>query len=138
VVIEVDITSMTPMVDSKIELMTNGRSHSSGYIFILGGWSNQISAIARLDEHGADRKERKPTGVQGAGPHHWRIEKKGGHLEWYLDGRPYLSFDDPQPLDGEGHDRLAFSNWQNTLRYDNLKVWAYDAAPKVATSTTAR
>jgi hypothetical protein len=138
VVVEVDITSETDLVDAKIELMTDGRTHQSGYIFILGGWSNQISAIARMDEHGKDRKDRRPTGVVGKRPYHWRIEKKGGDLKWYIDGQLYMSFTDPAPLDGPGHDRLAFSNWQNQLRYDNLRIWAYADAPAVKTSTTAR
>lgn len=138
VVVEVEVTSETPIVDSKIELMTNGRAHASGYVFILGGWSNAISSIARLDEHGADRKEKKPTGISGAGTHRWRIEKRGGRLDWYVDGQPYMSFDDPEPLDGPGQDRLAFSNWQNRVRYDNLKIWPLDQAPPIKTSTTGR
>lgn len=128
-VLEVDVTSETALVDSKIELMTDGRTHQSGYVFILGGWSNKISVIARLDEHGADRKERSPTGVTGPGTWRWRIEKKGGELRWYIDGKLYMSFDDPRPLHGPGHDRLAFSNWQNQVRWDNLRVWPHDAAP---------
>ena len=129
VVVEVDITSETAAVDAKIELMTDGRTHQSGYIFILGGWSNKLSVIARLDEHGRDRKQKGPTGVQGNKTYHWRIEKKGGKLKWYIDGDLYMSFDDPKPLHGPGHNRLAFSNWQNQLRYDNLKIWPYDQAP---------
>lgn len=137
VVVEVDVMSETPIVDGKIELMTDGLRHQSGYVFILGGWSNTISCIARLDEHGADRKERKPTGVSGNRAYRWRIEKRGGELKWYLDGKPYMSFSDPAPLHGPGHNRLAFSNWQNQLRYDNLKVWAYDQAPPVSTASAA-
>lgn len=129
-VLEVDVTSLTRDVDCKIELMTDGRRHQSGYIFILGGWKNTISAIARLDEHGRDRKERRPTGVTGDKTHRWRIEKKGGDIRWLIDGEPYLSFSDPEALDGPGHDRLAFSNWLNQVKYDNLSIWPYDQAPK--------
>lgn len=128
-VVEVDVTSDTRTVDSKIELMTDGRRHQTGYIFILGGWSNTISAIARLDEHGRDRRERKPTAVTGPKTYRWRIEKKGGDIRWLIDGEPYLTFSDPNPLQGPGHDRLAFSNWLNRVRYDNLSVWPYDQAP---------
>ena len=135
VVVEVDVRSETTAVDSKLELMTDGRTHQSGYIFILGGWSNQISAIARLDEHGKDRREKRPTEVVGNKTYRWRIEKKGGDLKWYVDGRLYLTFEDPKPLDGPGHDRLALSNWQNQLRYDNLQIWPYADAPPVKTST---
>jgi hypothetical protein len=137
VVVECDVKSETATVDSKIELMTNGRAHASGYVFILGGWQNKISAIARLDEHGTDRRERSPTGVSGSKSYHWRIEKKGGDIRWYLDGKLYLSFEDKQPLQGPGNNRLAFSNWQNQVRYDHLRIWPYDQAPAISTSTTA-
>jgi hypothetical protein len=137
VVVEVDVKSETPLVDSKIELMTDGKKHQSGYVFILGGWKNKISAIARLDEHGGDRKERSPTGVVGDRTYRWRIEKKGGAIRWYLDGELYLSFDDPEPLQGPGNNRLAFSNWQNQIRYDNLRIWPYDQAPPLRPTETS-
>lgn len=137
VVVEVDVKSETDAVDSKIELMTDGFRHQSGYIFILGGWSNRLSVIARLDEHGDDRKVRQPTGATSGRWYHWRISKRGGELTWLIDGQPYLAFHDPQPLDGPGHNRLAFSNWQNQVRYDNLRIWAYAEAPPVRTSSAA-
>lgn len=136
-VVEVDVMSESDIVDSKIELMTDGRTHQSGYIFILGGWGNRLSVIARLDEHGADRIVKEPTGVTGKRAYQWRIEKKGGELRWLIDQKPYMSFSDPKPLDGPGHNRLAFSNWQNQVRYDNLRIWPYDQAPPVQTSTQA-
>ncbi len=130
VVIEVDVRSETPIVDAKLELMTDGRTHQSGYVFILGGWSNQISVIARLDEHGTDRVEKRPTGVTGPRTYRWRIEKQGGELRWLLDGQPYMTFSDREPLQGVGHNRLGFSNWQNHIRYDNLRIWKLADAPK--------
>lgn len=138
VVVEVDTFSETPIVDTKIELMTDGRTHQSGYIFILGGWSNALSAICRLDEHGADRVTKQPTGATGNRWYRWRIEKKGGSLRWLLDGQPYMAFDDAKPLHGPGNNRLAFSNWQNQIRYDRLRVWAHgDAPPPSAASQGA-
>lgn len=135
-VVEFDARSETPFVDTKLELMTNGKDHQSGYVFILGGWNNTISCIARLDEHGRDRVVKHPIGVVGNRTYRWRVEKKGGALRWYLDGKLYMSFDDPAPLHGPGHNRLAFSNWQNEIAYDNLSIWPYDQAPPVRTSTT--
>ena len=136
VVMEVDIKSELPIVDAKIELMTDGRTHQSGYVFILGGWSNKLSVIARLDEHGKDRKVKSPTDVKGNETYKWRIEKKGGNLKWYLDGQLYMTYNDPKPLDGSGHNRLGFGNWQNQIRFDNLKIWDYADAPTIRTSTT--
>ena len=138
VVVEVDVMSETSDVDVKVELMTDGRRHESGYIFILGGWSNSLSCIARMDEHGRDRKVKQPTGVNGSRWYRWRIEKKGGDIRWLIDGKPYLSFSDDEPLDGPGHDRLAFNNWKNKVRFDNLRIWAYADAPQVATSSVVR
>ena len=138
VVVEVDVMSETGDVDSKIELMTDGRRHESGYIFILGGWSNSLSCIARMDEHGRDRKVRQPTGVNGNKWYRWRVEKKGGDIKWLIDGKPYLAFQDEEPLEGPGHDRLAFTNWQNKVRYDNLRIWPFEKAPPVSTSSVAR
>ena len=137
-VLEVDVHSETRTVDSKIELMTDGKTHQSGYIFILGGWSNKLSVIARLDEHGDDRKQKGPTNVVGNRTYRWRIEKKGGDIRWYMDGDLYMTYSDPNPLSGPGHDRFALSNWQNRIRWDNVKIWPYDDAPPIDTSTTAR
>jgi len=137
VVVEVDVFSELPIVDAKVELMTDGRTHQSGYVFILGGWSNKLSVIARLDEHGKDRKVKSPTNVKGKTQYRWRIEKKGGELKWLIDGKPYMSYRDPKPLDGPGNNRLGFGNWQNQIRFDNLQIWAYQDAPSVKTSTVS-
>jgi hypothetical protein len=78
-----------------------------------------------------------PTKVVGKRWYHWRIEKQGGEIRWYLDGKPYMTYSDPHPLDGPGHNRLAFSNWQNQVRYDNLRIWPLASAPPIKTSTLA-
>ena len=53
---------------------------------------------------------------------HWRIERKGGLLSWSIDGKPFMQFDDPFPLEGPDHDRFGFSSWQADLYFDNLKI----------------
>ncbi len=145
VVVEVDVYSETREVDSKIELMTDGRTHQSGYVFIMGGWSNKMSVIARLDEHGDDRVVKQPTGVTGGKWYRWRVEKRAakrgqydGHkLTWLVDGKHYMEFFDAAPLHGSGHNRLGFGNWQNQIRFDNVKIWAAKDAPAVVTSTSS-
>jgi hypothetical protein len=108
--------------DIKFEIFGNGRDHASGYVGIFGGWGNTISAIARLDEHGADRQERSDRKVEIGKTYRMRIERRGGSLRWLIDGEPFLSFEDPQPLAGAGHDRFGFSGWEADLFFDNLKI----------------
>jgi hypothetical protein len=108
--------------DIKFEVFGDGRSHASGYLCIFGGWGNQISAIARLDEHGGDRRERRDRKVEPGRTYHMRLERRGHVLSWWIDGQPFLTFDDPAPLAGPGHDRFGFSSWQADLFFDNLRV----------------
>lgn len=108
--------------DIKFEVFGNGRDHASGYVCIFGGWGNQISVIARLDEHGADRQARRDRRVEPQRTYHMRIERRGTLLRWLIDGEPFLSFDDPRPLQGRGHDRLGFSSWEADVFFDNLVI----------------
>ncbi len=124
VVVEFDARSESAAGDLKCEIFGDGRAHASGYILVQGGWNNTISVIARLDEHGTDRKERRDTRVEKGRTYHWRIERKGGLLRWYVDNALFMEFLDPAPLSGRGHDRLAFSSWDSDLYFDNLRIEA--------------
>lgn len=156
VAVEFDARSESPQGDIKVELFGDGSDHSSGYVFIHGGWNNSVSIISRLDEHGvalsrlqeqarakaqqlglpeADlvttgvfkpdtrmRVEANPFKVEIGKTYRWRIERRGGHIRWTIDGQPFMEFSDPFPLAGKGHDRLGFSSWDATLFFDNLRV----------------
>ena len=119
-----DAQSTSRTGDLKWECFGNGRDHESGYVFIFGGWNNTISAIARLDEHGTDRKERKDFRVDPARVYRMRLERKDGHLKWFVDDAIFLEWDDPDPLAGRRHDRFAFSAWETPGLYDNLRIEA--------------
>ena len=128
-VIELDAWSNSDAGDIKIEAWGDGKSfakaasyNATSYVFIFGGWQNHISAIARMDEHGADRKTRTDIKVVKGQKYHFRIERRNGHLDWQIDGQPFLSFDDPAPLDGPGHSYLAINDWEAELHFDNLKI----------------
>jgi len=137
VAVEFDVRSESHEGDIKVEIFGDGYDHASGYVLIHGGWSNTLSVIARLDEHGTAlaraevgtlkkdsriRVEAKPFPVEQGRRYHWRIERRGGLLSWSIDGAPFMSFDDPFPLAGPGHDRLGFSSWESQLYFDNLTV----------------
>ncbi len=135
--VEFDARSESPDGDVKCEIFGDGYSHASGYILIFGGWSNNITAIARLDEHGVPvtgnfpsplpndgrvRVERRDMKVAQGQMYHWTIRRQGEHLAWQLDGQPVLEIIDHEPLRGSGHDRFAFSTWDVDAFYDNLKI----------------
>lgn len=122
VAVEFDVRSEASEGDIKAEIFGNGRDHASGYVMVFGGWSNSISVLARLDEHGRDRKENRGLKVQKGKTYRIRLERKGTLLSWYADGALMMQWDDPAPLRGRGHDRFGFSSWEADLYFDNLKI----------------
>jgi hypothetical protein len=126
VAIEFDARSETSSGDRsgdiKFEVFGDGRNHASGYVCIFGGWGNTVSVIARLDEHGADREERADRKVEPGRTYHMRLERRGGTLRWFVDGALFLEYEDPEPLQGRGHDRFGFSGWAADLFFDNLRI----------------
>jgi len=123
VTVEFDARSQSPDGDIKFEIFGDGKRHASGYILIFGGWKNTISCIARLDEHGADRLEKRERGlVQPEKTYHMKVVAEGKELLWYIDGQLFLRYFDAQPLRGPGHDRFAFNNWRSPLYFDNLVI----------------
>ena len=130
--IELDAWSTEQRGDIKIELFGDGHSYdpdgggytATGYELIFGGWYNSKSIIARLDEHGKDIVERKDPKVVANQHYHWKIERQGKLVRWYIDdmASPFLQYDDPHPLDGPGHEYLAFNNWETDTWFDNLVI----------------
>ncbi len=129
--IDVDVVSKSADGDLKIEVFGDGetfdpdgnRYQPSGYEFIFGGWRNTASIIARLDEHdqGVKASRREPA-VEPGRTYHWTVIRKGGALDWRVDGQPFLSWTDPDPLVGKGHEFLAVNNWEAEVTFDNLRI----------------
>jgi hypothetical protein len=115
--------------DVKFEIFGNGRDAASGYVLILGGYGNAVSAITRGDEHGPDRVERGDLRVEPGRTYRMRVERRGGRLRWLVDGEEILAYDDPFPLSGPGHDRFAFSSWDADLFFDDLRVSPLPTSP---------
>ena len=122
VAVEFDARSESSEGDIKCEIFGDGRDHASGYVVVFGGWSNSTSVLARLDEHGRDRKENRNVKVVKGKTYHMRVQRKGTLLQWFNDGVLQMEWDDPAPLRGSGHDRFGFSSWEADIYFDNLKV----------------
>lgn len=138
--IEFDAVSESPKGDLKAEIWGDGRSfattvsysNATSYLAIFGGWQNKIHALARIDEHGKDRKElpvdetsddpRQRPVVQGQ-TYRFKIERTDGQtVRWFIDGTEMLTYTDPEPLAGPGHEHFGFNEWEVKVCFDNLKI----------------
>ena len=130
--IDLDAWSTEPRGDIKIEVFGDGHSFdpdggrytATGYEVIFGGWYNSKSVIARLDEHGGDMVQRAEPKVIPGKRYHWRIERRRDTFTWFVDDMttPFLRYEDARPLDGAGHEYLAFNNWETDTWFDNLAI----------------
>lgn len=143
VIVEFDAWGLSDEGDTKIELFTDGKFHATGYVLVFGGWHNKISIIDRLDEHNRDCKANEQKAAvhcrrwTRGGPaknkrYRWKVTRKNNLLSWEIDGKPYLQYDDPQPLEGKGHSFFAFSNWEAPICFDNLRITQPDEASKAS------
>ncbi len=142
--------SKSDAVDLKFEIFADGLHHASGYVVILAGWHNSRSIIGRLDEHGPERspaqeetlrrevatnpdrararhakRRDRVSRTTPQEPHriyHVRCERRGHELTLLIDDALYLSYFDPAPLSGAGHDRFAFNNWASEVYFDDLHI----------------
>lgn len=127
--IEVDVKSMSPEGDIKIEVFGDGTSRAeseaytaTSYVIIFGGWDNSTNLIARMDEHADDRAVGPARRVEMDQVYHLKIERNGDTITAWVDGEELASMDDSNPLEGRGHDHFAFNNWQSDLYFDNLVI----------------
>ncbi len=130
--IELDCWSNENRGDIKVELFGDGHSYdpdggaytATGYELIFGGWFNSKSIIARLDEHGKDVVARVEPKVVATRHYHWKIERVGTKITWWIVDlqTPFLVYDDPHPLENTGHEYLGFNNWETDTWFDNLVI----------------
>ncbi len=117
-----DARALSPEGDLKVEIFGDGENHASGYVLIYGGWSNKLDVIARLDEHGDDRKERVSSSAEQNRTYKMVVEREGQELRWFVDGKLFMTYDDPSPLRGQKHRYFAFSDWTAPVAFDNVEV----------------
>ncbi|MCP4606089.1 MAG: hypothetical protein GY847_37190 [Proteobacteria bacterium] len=128
--VEFTARSMSRAVDIKAEVFGDGKSKAikasytaTSYVVILGGWGNTRSIIARMNEHGPDRKAREePKGVPEKS-YRFSIVREKNLFSWSLDGQPFLEMDDPKPLEGPDHEYFAFNNWTSEVFFDDVAVY---------------
>lgn len=121
--VEFDAKALSPVGDLKVEVFGDGENHASGYVLIFGGWKNSLDVIARLDEHGDDRKARTSRGVEPRRVYRMAIERSESTLKWFVDDELFMTYDDAEPLVGPKHAYFAFSNWDAPVAFDNVKVY---------------
>lgn len=138
--IEFDAIGSSADGDLKAEYWGDGRSYATAlsytnatsYLTIFGGWHNKYHVLARINEHGNDRKEitvdatsddpREKPAVAGQ-IYHFKVERTDGRtVKWSVDGVDMLSYPDQQPLAGLGHDHFGFNDWDVRVCFDNVKV----------------
>jgi hypothetical protein len=138
--IEFDAVSRSKDGDIKVEVWGDGARFASSvsyddatsYVVIFGGWKNRHHVLARLDEHGEDRKvvdlvdDGRTVRTQKVEPqkaYRFAIERRDGKsVTWSVDGETIHTFEDAEPLMGEGHDHFGFNNWEVQVCFDNLSI----------------
>jgi len=133
--IDFDAVSRSPAGDLKVELYGDGESFDpdkgrydpTSYMIVMGGWHNSKSIISRLGEHdeavkaARDRNGPEPLVTLGK-LYHFTVTRRGGTIDWTIDGAPYLSWNDPEPLTGSGHEFFAINDWEADVSFDNLTI----------------
>jgi len=138
--IEFDATTGSPQGDIKAEYWGDGHSTATGidytnatsYLTIFGGWKNRYHVLARINEHAPDRPqisikpgspELKAQPVKPNVIYHFKVVRDDGHtVRWYVNDIEILSYADPKPLEGPGHDHFGFNDWSVPLCFDNLEI----------------
>lgn len=138
--IEFDATTFSVEGDLKAEVWGDGQSaatsvsytNATSYLTIFGGWKNSLHVLARINEHGTDRKEIKVDKDSDDPRQHpvalgqsyrFKIERNDGKtVRWQVNGIDYLKYEDAEPLVGIGHDHFGFNDWEAKVCFDNVRV----------------
>ncbi len=108
--------------DLNCTICADGRDLCSGYSFIYAGDHNKHAKMLRGNEVvGTNEKGVfvNPKSNNAAFHRHWfktRVEKRGGHIEYFMDDDFLIAFDDPEPLSGGGIALWTYNNGMNIAR----------------------
>lgn len=132
--LEFDVRTTSQDADIRVVLFGDGKSanpdvqgcQSSGYELVFGGGKNQLSVICRGGQtDGGHQRARSDWPVVPDRTYHFYITRKDGVVSWYVDGHDMLSWSDPEPLSGVGHEAFAFVGGQSEVFFDNLVIGPY-------------
>ncbi len=138
--IQVEAEAGSEEGDIKLEAWGDGQAaatrisytDATSYLAIFGGWKNRYHVLARLDEHAPERPQvsiepgsedpRQQPVVKGR-RYRLKLERSDGRtLRFWVDDVELLSFEDPLPLHGVGHDHFAFNDWESPVCFDHLLI----------------
>jgi len=127
--IELVAQSASPDGDIKFEVWGDGTSKAetvsytaTSYVVILGGWSNTLNVLARMNEHGEDRVVGPRMHIEPNHPYHVKVERRGSVVTVWVDDRQLMRMDDPDPLEGRGHEYFGINDWDAELSFDDLRI----------------
>jgi len=138
--IQVEAEASSADGDIKLEAWGDGRSaatsvsytNATSYLAIFGGWKNRYHVLSRLDEHAADRRERRrepgsddPRQQPVLAGHRYRLRLErtdGRTVRFWADDVEISSLADARPLEGAGHEHFAFNDWEAPVCFDQLLV----------------
>lgn len=72
--ISFDVRTEAADGDIKWEAFGDGRNHSTGYVFLFGGWHNRESRICKLDEHALTEAQLRAALASAAHPYASSVE----------------------------------------------------------------
>ncbi|MBA3708616.1 MAG: DUF5060 domain-containing protein [Planctomycetes bacterium] len=107
--------------DLDVMLNAGAGGAGSGYLFQFGGKGNTMTRLLRAGKPMAGT-ERADLRLEPGRPYRVVVENDHGALRLRVDGVEVFSATDPEPLTGEGQDRIGFYTYGGTLCVCDLTV----------------
>ena len=117
--------------DINATICADGQDLAAGYSFMYGGWENTATRIMRGNTVAAESKGFLIPNRQNI-HRRWfyiKIRKRGSKLEYYIDNKLVLEYNDTEPLQGN---RLAIWTHNNGLMVAKVRVSCLDGEKKEA------